>query len=177
MTKSAGIFSVATEIGGFQIALRLDAAPNTCQYFIDHVSQRFLDGTSIFRIVAPVNQDETIEHPIMVLQWGFTPDNPSPITPIAVETTKESGLAHRKWTISTARFGENESYGSFFVCLRDEPELDFGGHRQPDGKGFAAFGEVVDGFSILEAAFNQAESDEMLSKPIYIFSVMPQSVA
>jgi peptidyl-prolyl cis-trans isomerase A (cyclophilin A) len=39
------------------------------------------------------------------------------------------------------------------VCMRDEPALDEGGARNPDGLGFAAFGSVVEGFEHLQRLF------------------------
>jgi peptidyl-prolyl cis-trans isomerase A (cyclophilin A) len=35
------------------------------------------------------------------------------------------------------------------VCLGDQPELDAGGARQPDGLGFAAFASVREGMAIV----------------------------
>jgi peptidyl-prolyl cis-trans isomerase A (cyclophilin A) len=55
--------------------------------------------------------------------------------------------------------------------MRDEPSLDFGGARQPDGQGFAAFGEVVSGFDTLEDIYRKAESNEFLREAIPIRAV------
>ena len=47
----------------------------------------------------------------------------------------------------------------------------FGGGRQPDGQGFAAFGEVVHGFDALDKIFAKAEPAEVLSQQISIHDV------
>ena len=39
----------------------------------------------------------------------------------------------------------SRSGSAFFICIGDQPSLDFGGMRNPDGQGFAAFGRVVEG--------------------------------
>lgn len=55
--------------------------------------------------------------------------------------------------------------------MGDEPELDFGGCRQADGQGFAAFGQVIEGFKMLEQIYQRAERDEMLTNEIPILNV------
>ena len=42
-----------------------------------------------------------------------------------------------------ARDRPDTATSDFFVCVGDQKELDFGGRRNPDGQGFAAFGRVV----------------------------------
>ena len=49
-----------------------------------------------------------------------------------------------------ARDGPDTATGDFFVCVGDQPELDFGGKRNPDGQGFAAFGRVVKGMDVVK---------------------------
>ena len=48
-----------------------------------------------------------------------------------------------------ARSGPDTATSSFFICIGDQPELDFGGKRNPDGQGFAAFGRVVRGMDVV----------------------------
>jgi len=55
--------------------------------------------------------------------------------------------------------------------MHDEPELDFGGCRQPDGQGFAAFGQVIEGFKTVEQIYQRGECDEMLTNEIPILDV------
>ena len=84
------------------------------------------------------------------------------------ETTAMTGLRHLKGTVSLARFAPGAVYHSFFICLRDEPVLDFGGARHPDGQGFAAFGRVVEGFDVVQRIYARAEEAEYLKNAIAI---------
>ncbi|MFX6040711.1 peptidylprolyl isomerase, partial [Acinetobacter baumannii] len=79
-------------------------------------------------------------------------DEAPPLRPaIAHETTKQTGLRHRDGTVSMARGAPGTATAEFFICLGDQPELDFGGRRNPDGQGFAAFGQVVQGMGVVRA--------------------------
>ena len=82
---------------------------------------------------------------IAVIQGGLRHEREDLPPVIAHETTAMTGLRHLKGTVSLARFAPGAVYHSFFICLRDEPVLDFSGARHPDGQGFAAFGRVVAG--------------------------------
>ena len=65
--------------------------------------------------------------------------------PLTHETTRTTGIHHRGGTVSMARAAPGTARDQFFICVTDQPELDFGGKRNPDGQGFAAFGQVIDG--------------------------------
>src|SRR4029079_6211214 len=41
--------------------------------------------------------------------------------------------------------------GSFSISIGDQPEMDFGGRRNPDGQGFAVFGRVIRGMDVVKA--------------------------
>jgi peptidyl-prolyl cis-trans isomerase A (cyclophilin A) len=49
-----------------------------------------------------------------------------------------------------ARDGPDTATSDFFICIGDQPELDFGGKRNRDGQGFAAFGRVVKGMDVVK---------------------------
>ncbi len=159
---------IISDSGEFEIQLHENSAPATCAYFAYLARSGFLDASSIFRIVAPANHRPDDECPINVVQMGPLQALKGTRHRILHENTRITGLSHKKWTVSAARFDRQQLYGNFFVCMQDEPSLDFGGARQPDGQGFAAFGEVVSGFDTLEDVFAKAESDEFLehAKPI-----------
>jgi peptidyl-prolyl cis-trans isomerase A (cyclophilin A) len=162
---------ISSDSGDFEIHLHEDRAPATCAYFAYLARSGFLNASSIFRIVAPANQRPDEPCPINVVQMGPLQALSGTRHRIKHENTKITGLSHRKWTVSAARFHRQQLYGNFFVCMRDEPSLDFGGARQPDGQGFAAFGEVVSGFDTLEDIFGKAESNEFLRKAIPVRAV------
>ena len=140
-------------------------APQTCAYFASLATSNALAQGQVFRITNDDNQDDT-EHPIHVVQFGLERALDAALSPVAHEDTATSGLTHTCWSVSAARFEPGHLYGSFFVCMRDEPELDFGGNRQPDGLGFAVFGRVVSGFDCLRRLHARAEANEMLRQPI-----------
>ena len=162
---------IISDTGDFEIRLFEDHAPATCAYFAYLARSGYLDCSSIFRIVAPSNRRPDDPCPIEIVQMGPLQALSGTRHRIRHENTDVTGLTHRKWTVSAARFDRQQLYGNFFVCMRDEPSLDFGGARQPDGLGFAAFGEVVAGFETLEEIFRRAEASEFLRDPIAIRTV------
>jgi peptidyl-prolyl cis-trans isomerase A (cyclophilin A) len=68
---------------------------------------------------------------------------------IPLERTRDTGLSHVDGALSMARGGPDSARASFFICINDQPSLDFGGHRNPDGQGFAVFGQVVEGMDVV----------------------------
>jgi peptidyl-prolyl cis-trans isomerase A (cyclophilin A) len=71
-----------------------------------------------------------------------------------------------------ARSGPDTAVSDFFVCIGDQPSLDFGGKRNPDGQGFAAFGRVVRGMDIVRR-IQSAPSDgnQHLTPPVRILRI------
>ncbi|MEM6912627.1 MAG: peptidylprolyl isomerase [Pseudomonadota bacterium] len=152
-----------TDLGSFTVTLDLQRAPITAGYFKALIAGGGLNGTSFFRIVASDNAEIRTDHPIEVVQGGRRHTDTQPLDPIAHEPTSVTGLHHRQWTVSTARLDPGETFGSFFICMRNEPALDEGGGRHPDGLGFAAFGHVSEGTSTVEEIFQRRGDLETLS--------------
>ena len=142
---------IETALGGIELQLFAEQAPASAGYFLADVTAGLYDGSSFFRIVTLQNQAAEEGRRIEVIQGGrkHAREDLPPVIPH--ETTAMTGLKHLKGTISLARFAPGAVYHSFFICLRDEPALDFGGARHPDGQGFAAFGRVTHGFDVAEA--------------------------
>jgi len=162
---------MTTELG--QIGLEIDdgRSPASAGYFLGDARAGLYDGSSFFRIVTPANQQVEERRRIAVIQGGLKHEREDIRPVIAHETTAMTGLRHLKGTLSLARFAPGAVYHSFFICLRDEPALDFGGARYPDGQGFAAFGCVVEGFDVVERIFARAEPTDYLANDIKIHRV------
>jgi len=161
---------VETALGRFVIAVDPEHAPVTVANYLAYVDAGQLDGGTVYRIVTPANQPPTTAHKIEVVQWGRGQrgDEPAPRPPIAHETTQQTGLRHRDGTVSMARSSPGSATAEFFICIGDQPALDFGGGRNPDGQGFAAFGQVVVGLDIVQALYAQGQAEQYLKPPIAV---------
>ena len=95
--------------------------------------------------------------------------------PIALERTSATGLRHLDGTISMARDGTDTATSDFFICVGDQPALDFGGGRNPDGQGFAAFGRVVEGIEVVRKIDQSTAQGQTLTPPIRILRAARQS--
>ena len=90
---------------------------------------------------------------------------------IALERTSVTGLRHRDGALSMARSGPDTAQSSFFICINDQPSLDFGGQRNKDGQGFAAFGRVTRGMDVVRRIQASPAEKQALSPPIAIVRV------
>src|SRR5690606_20906427 len=79
---------------------------------------------------------------------------------------------HLDGTISMARFTPDSAVSDFFICINDQPALDFGGMRNPDGQGFAAFGRVIEGMDIVRRIHGQPADGQSLNPPITISRIV-----
>ena len=138
---------IDTSLGPIGVSLDLARAPLSAGDFLKYVDQGLYTGGAFYRTVRPDNDTKPVK--ISVLQGGLTDDNKY-LPPIAHEPTNRTGLPHRNGTLSIARDAVGTgTAGAFFICVGDQPELDFGGKRNPDGQGFAAFGHVTGGMKLI----------------------------
>ena len=162
---------VETEMGAFELEVDIDQAPVTAANFLRYVDGGFYDGGTFFRTVHADNQpDDSIR--IAVVQGGRNPDSvEESFPPIPLERTSETGILHEDGAISMARGAPDTATQSFFICIGDQPSLDFGGMRNPDGQGFAAFGRVVAGMDVVRAIHRGPSDAQQLTPPVRITRV------
>lgn len=137
---------MVTELGPIVIELYPDKAPITVANFLAYADQHLLDGGTFYRTVSPRNDNNPAT--ISVIQGGLNRDD-GPLPAIAHETTQVTGIRHTDGVISMARDKPGTAGSEFFICIGDNPALDFGGARNRDGQGFAAFGKVVRGMDVV----------------------------
>jgi peptidyl-prolyl cis-trans isomerase A (cyclophilin A) len=140
---------VQTELGDIVVEVDRAKAPATAANFLRYVDAGHYDGGTWHRTVKMDNQPESTVK-IEVIQAGVNPDRAKQgFPPIALERTSQTGLLHKDGTISMARGAPDSATSGWFICINDQPSLDFGGARNPDGQGFAAFGQVVSGMDVV----------------------------
>lgn len=163
--------SLKTELGNIEIEVFADKAPVTAANFLKYVDEKRYTRTSFYRVVTPDNQpNDSIR--IQVIQGGLGfEENDQSLPPIPHETTKETGILHKDGTISMARLQPGTASSEFFICIKDQPELDYGGKRNPDGQGFAAFGRVIRGMEVVMKIQLQSEEGQMLKVPVEILDI------
>lgn len=148
VTSFAQRVRIDTEVGVIVLQLDPDKAPGTVANFLRYVDDRRYDGATFYRVVRMDNQASSPVK-IEVIQGGLGTDSTRMFPPIAQETTQKTGLKHLNGTLSVARGKPDSGTSEFFICINAQPELDFGGNRNPDGQGFAAFGKVVSGMDVV----------------------------
>lgn len=165
---------VLIETGLGNIVVELDArrAPVTTSNFLRYVDERRYEGASFYRTVTMDNQPHN-KVKIEVIQGGhgLFGNHEMRLPAIRQETTRETGILHKDGTISMARIDPASATSEIFICIGDQPELDFGGERNTDGQGFAAFGRVVDGMDVVRKIQKQPADGQTLQPPVRITNV------
>ena len=170
--------TMATSQGDIEIDLYLDKAPISAGNFLRLVDGARLDGSRFYRVVTYENDNGNPK--IEVIQGGFGDEGESPFAPIDHETTEQTGILHKDGVMSMARGDVGTATSEFFICLGDQPGLDYGNRRNPDMQGFAAFGQVASGMDVVRRinhspADAPSESDytkgQILTEPVEIVSV------
>lgn len=160
---------VQTELGEIVLDVDVKAAPRTATNFLRYLDAGQFDGGAFHRTVKLDNQPDSPVK-IEVIQAGVNADHAKDGFPaIALERTSTTGLHHTDGTISMARGQPDSATSGWFICINDQPSLDFGGARNPDGQGFAAFGRVVQGMDVVRKIQGAANTDaQRLTPPIKI---------
>ncbi|NJC41912.1 peptidyl-prolyl cis-trans isomerase A (cyclophilin A) [Brevundimonas alba] len=162
--------TIHTDRGDIQLALDVEAAPVTVCNFVRYAQAGRYRGGRFFRTVVAETNDNP--NPIDVIQAETDAgSDDAGFGPIPLERTRDTGLRHAAGTISMARDGPDTATSSFFIVTRDTPALDFGGGRNPDGQGFAAFGVVTGGLDLVRGIQAQPAQDEQLTEPVAISDI------
>ena len=155
---------IETAHGDIDIAVDTRHAPITAANFLKYVDGKFYDGGRFHRATRPDNYTPAPpDKPAMaIIQGGINPERRREgFDPIPLERTSVTGLKHVVGTVSMARAAAADTARSdFFICLDDQPSLDFGGKRFDDGQGGAAFARVVKGLDVVRRIQQQPTNEK-----------------
>ncbi len=162
---------IRTTLGDVEIEVDAAHAPATAANFLKYVDKRHYDGGRFHRTVTLANQpDDKVR--IEVVQAGVAEARAKDdFPPIKLERTRDTKLRHKDGVIAMAREGPDTATSDFFICIGDQPELDFGGKRNRDGQGFAAFGRVVKGMDVVKKIQSAPADGQTLKPPVEIKSI------
>ncbi len=160
-----------TELGDITIEVYPERATVTAENFLRYVDENRFEGAVFYRIVRSDNQPGDSVR-IAVVQGGlYRDDHPAMLSPIRHETTEKTGILHKNGVVSMARWHPGTATSEFFICVGDQPELDYNGRRNPDGQGFAAFGKVINGMEVVKKIHRLPLEGQYLDPTIKIYKV------
>ncbi len=166
------VVSIQTELGNITVEIFEKSAPVTASNFLRYVDEGRFKESCFYRVVRMDNQPNS-EIKIEVIQGGLRFTHREKMLPsIEHETTQETGILHLDGTLSMARGTPGTAASEFFICVGDQPELDFGGKRNPDGQGFAAFGKVVKGMDVVKKIHLSSTDGQMLTSRVAIHDIV-----
>lgn len=170
LAQSLPQVTIRTTLGAITVEVDSIRAPVTSANFLRYADAGAYRGGRFHRTVRLDNQPDNAVR-IEVVQAGAAPAGAATFPPIALERTSVTGLRHRDGTLSMARGGPDTATSDFFICIGDQPSLDAGGARNPDGQGFAAFGRVVAGMEVVRAIQRAPAEGQRLVPVIEILEV------
>jgi peptidyl-prolyl cis-trans isomerase A (cyclophilin A) len=160
-----------TSMGNITVEIDSVRAPVSSANFLKYVDAGAYNGGRFHRTVNMGNQPrDTVK--IEVIQGGARQDSTRlRLPPVPLERTSVTGLKHVDGAISMARGGPDTATSDFFICIGAQPALDFGGHRNLDGQGFAAFGKVLSGMEVVKAIQQSPANAQALTPPVTIVRI------
>ena len=167
---------IETKYGKIELELYADKAPITTAAFLSYVDSGFYENTSFYRVLNVNNQPSNAPN-TEILQgglWRTKNEKARSIPGIPHESTGKTGVKHKDGVISVARLAPGTAGSEFFICIEDQPGLDEGGENVEDKLGYAAFGKVIKGMSIVSKIYMQNDRNQYLDPPIPIYSIRRQ---
>ncbi len=162
--SGAQTVEMKTSMGAIVIELNADRAPKTVANFVQYVKDGHYNGTIFHRVI----------NGFMIQGGGFDAGMKQKVVRAPIPLESKNGLKNDTGTIAMARTSVPDSAtAQFFINVADNAMLNA---PQPDGHGYAVFGQVVRGMDVVEkikavATGNAGGHQNVPSNPITIESV------
>lgn len=165
---------IQTSKGNIEIELYPLQAPKTVAAFLSYVDSGFYSKSSFYRVLNNDNQPSNAPKTELI-QGGIWKTNQSKAAQLAGvphESTQQTKLLHTDGAISLARLELGTATTEFFICLGNQPGLDYGGENIEDKQGYAVFGKVVKGMDIVRKIYRQHENNQYFDPPVAIYKIV-----
>ncbi len=165
---------IQTEFGDIEIELYPDQAPKTVAAFLSYIDSGYFKRSSFYRVLNDENQPSNAPKTELI-QGGIWKTNnklASQLKGIPHETTQQTKISHKNGVISLARVAPGTATTEFFICIGDQPGLDYGGENMEDHQGYAAFGKVVKGMDVVRKIYSKNEDGQYFYPPVGIFDIV-----
>lgn len=165
---------IQTSKGEILIELYPQRAPKTVAAFLSYVDSGYYYNSNFYRALTMDNQPSNAPKTELI-QGGIWKTNNKlavRIPGIPHESTEQTKLLHDEGVLSLARAEPGTAGTEFFICLSKQPGLDYGGENVPDKQGYATFGKVVKGMSVVRKISRQNENDQYFSPPVAIYNIV-----
>lgn len=164
--------AIQTKYGDIEVELYPANAPKTVAAFLSYIDSGYYKNASFYRALNDDNQP-TGSSETAILQGGIWQTKPSiKLAGIPHESTQQTKLTHKNGTISLARQAPGTANTEFFICIGDQKGFDYGGSNNPDGQGYAAFGQVVKGMGLVKQFYIQPTNEDQLQQPVEILNIV-----
>ncbi len=128
-----------TSEGDIVIELNKEKAPITVENFLGYVKKKHYDGTVFHRVIGS----------FMIQGGGFADEGGKLVekaTGKGIKNEGQNGLQNVRGSIAMARTSDpNSATAQFFINVVDNAMLDY-----PSNGGYAVFGKVVEGMSVVD---------------------------
>jgi peptidyl-prolyl cis-trans isomerase B (cyclophilin B) len=156
-----------TSVGDIMVKLNAQKAPLTVYNFMNYCAKGHYDGTIFHQV----------EDGFAILGGGYTPELTERTGRYPVTNEAANGLKNKRNTIAMARDLSviDSATCQFVINLVDNPSLDHTG-QEPEKYGYCVFGEVVEGFDVLEKIAKTPVADKPPFTKLPVETVSIQSV-
>ncbi len=163
---------IQTKFGDIEVELFPDNAPKSVAAFLSYVDSGYYKNASFYRALNEDNQQTGNAETAMIQGGIWKTKRGMKIPGIPHESTQQTKLSHTNGTISLARQEPGTANTEFFICIGDQKGFDYGGVNNPDGQGYAAFGQVIKGMELIEQFYTKPTNGDLLQEQIEILNIV-----
>ena len=160
------IVQMVTNKGDITITLDAEKAPISTENFLNYVRDDFYAQTIFHRVIPN----------FMIQCGGFTTEMAQKKTKAEIKNEADNGLKNLRGSLAMARTQIVDSASSqFFINLADNEFLNHQG-KNPNGYGYAVFGQVTAGMDVVDEIAKVATGNKDYHQDVPVEAVIIESI-